>query len=878
MKTAENNTIAKDESLSALVAKAKTGDQDAFSELYNRTSTELYRSIRAMTRDEDLSWDIQQDSYLRAFQSLDKLENDEAFLPWLRRIAANVTATKMSKRLPVTFTDLAGDSEDAVIPELPDLNPASQPELSLDRKETSRLVQEILSKLPEGQQMILGMRYYDELSVKEIAQLLKLSDGTVKAALFQGRKKVETAVRALEKQGVKLYGLSPVAFLMALVKQQSVPAQQAEAVLAKTLTKAGLAAAAKTAALTAGSTGAASAATEAVVLHATRPFFTTVLGKIVLGVLCAGVIGGSAAGLRLLSNRMRQTQDTTLPTDSEQLLVIPTAPTAPSALTETVPTDSGTAEPAEFDSDSEQYSGTCGENLTWRFDPETGLLTIEGSGAMQDYPMFQGGPWSALRQQITAISLPDGLTTIGDSAFTECSALASVTIPDSVTSIGHNAFLSCDALTSITIPNSVTSIGIQAFYGCAALTSVTIPDSVTSIGAGAFRACTALTSVTIPDSVTSIGHNAFLSCDALTSITIPNSVTSIGNSAFLGCNALTGVTIPDSVTSIGAGAFGACTALTSVSIGSGVENVGGGVFARCGSLTSIDIASDNPYITCVDGVLFNKNRTKLIEYLPGKTDTLYEIPDSVTSVGDRAFECCYALNSVTIPDSVTSIGDGAFSSCAALASVTIPDSVTSIGNHAFEYCYVLTSVTIPSSVTSIGDGAFFQCGLTSVTIPDSVTSIGDGAFFYCTALTSVTIPNSVTSIGNQAFEYCYVLTSVTIPDSVTSIGYSAFKGCSALTGVTIPDSVTSIDDGAFGACTALTSVTIPDSVTSIGDEAFYSCTALTSVTIPDSVTSIGDKAFGYYEIHTVEGFTIHGAAGSAAQAYAEENGFQFIAQ
>ncbi len=289
MKTAENNTIAKDESLSALVAKAKTGDQEAFSELYNRTSTELYRSIRAMTRDEDLSWDIQQDSYLRAFQSLDKLENDEAFLPWLRRIAANVTATKMSKRLPVTFTDLAGDSEDAVIPELPDLNPASQPELSLDRKETSRLVQEILSKLPEGQQMILGMRYYDELSVKEIAQLLKLSDGTVKAALFQGRKKVETAVRALEKQGVKLYGLSPVAFLVALMRRAE-PVKGAKALAVKS-------------AVARGAVHATAAHTVPITALTFGQLLQGSLAKIAIGVLFVAAIGGGIwAGSKLLKS------------------------------------------------------------------------------------------------------------------------------------------------------------------------------------------------------------------------------------------------------------------------------------------------------------------------------------------------------------------------------------------------------------------------------------------------------------------------------------------------------------------------------------------------------------------------------------------------
>ena len=218
MKTNENELRMKNEALAKLAAKAKTGDQAAFTELYNRTSNDLFRCIRAMTRDEDLTWDIQQDSYLRAFQSLDKLENNEAFFPWLRRIAVNVTADRMKQRLPLTFTELTVE-DDGGMPELPDLNPANQPELSLDWKETSRLVQEILSKLPEEQQLIVGMRYYDELSVKEIAGLLNISDGAVKAQLFHGRKKVETAVRALEKQGIKLYGLSPVAFLVALMRR-----------------------------------------------------------------------------------------------------------------------------------------------------------------------------------------------------------------------------------------------------------------------------------------------------------------------------------------------------------------------------------------------------------------------------------------------------------------------------------------------------------------------------------------------------------------------------------------------------------------------------------------------------------------------------------
>ena len=199
-----------------------------------------------------------------------------------------------------------------------------------------------------------------------------------------------------------------------------------------------------------------------------------------------------------------------------------------------------------------------------------------------------------------------------------------------------------------------------------------------------------------------------------------------------------------------------------------------------------------------------------------------------------------------------------------------------------------TKVTIPSTidgkkVTSIGYRAFSWCtSLKSITIPDSVTSIDAWAFSDCTSLTSVTIPNSVTSIGNGAFNACTSLTSVTIPNSVTSVGERAFFGCAGLTSITIPDSVTSIGKGAFRACTSLTSITIPDSLTSIGGWAFVDCTSLTSITIPKSVTSIDDEEFGYYydketiAYKSLNDFTIYGYSGTAAEEYANKNGFTFI--
>ncbi len=240
---------------------------------------------------------------------------------------------------------------------------------------------------------------------------------------------------------------------------------------------------------------------------------------------------------------------------------------------------------------------------------------------------------------------------------------------------------------------------------------------------------------------------------------------------------------------------------------------------------------------------FKIKKGVLNEYTEESDVTEVIIPESVTEIGDSAFEDCTNLTSVTIPESVTKIGIEAFSGCTSLTSVTIPDSVTEIGGCAFSDCTSLASVTIPDSVTKIGVSAFSGCAsLTSVTIPEGVTEI-NGCFFGCTSLASVMIPKSVTMIGSFTFNGCKSLTSVTIPEDVTEIEESAFFGCESLTSVTIPEGMTKIGEGAFEYCKGLTSVTIPEGVTKIGKSAFYGCTNLTSVTLPDSVTEIGSCAF-----------------------------------
>jgi hypothetical protein len=327
---------------------------------------------------------------------------------------------------------------------------------------------------------------------------------------------------------------------------------------------------------------------------------------------------------------------------------------------------------------------------------------------------------------LTNVMIGNSVTNIGAWAFFECTGLPAITvdplssvyssadgvlfnksqtvlmeypggkagsyaIPTNVTNIADYAFCLCTSVTNITIPNSVTSIGYDAFAGCSNLTSVTIGNGVTNIGDYAFSTCTSLASVTIPDSVTHLGNSAFWHCSNLTSISIGNSITSIGNSAFIFCTSLISVIIPRSVTDIGMSAFADCTSLTSIGIPSSVTSIGDGVFSDCTHLTTIIVDPLNSRYSSIDGVLFNKSQTLLIQY-PGGKAGVYRIPNSVTSIGDGAFGNCTGLTSVTIPNRVASIGEMAFANSTSLSSLYFEGNAPDVGWYAFAYDFLNFSV------------------------------------------------------------------------------------------------------------------------------------------------------------------------------------------
>ncbi|MBQ8928720.1 MAG: leucine-rich repeat protein [Oscillospiraceae bacterium] len=427
-------------------------------------------------------------------------------------------------------------------------------------------------------------------------------------------------------------------------------------------------------------------------------------------------------------------------------------------------------------------SGSCGEHLNWQFDADTGMLTISGYGAMENWSNVSKLPWKDSRDKITGVSLPKGLTSIGNRAFIDCPQLLSVTVPDTVTSIGEYAFSYCEAMESLTLSRSLTSIGEYAFYNCKSLTAISLPDSLTTIDSCAFYNCWKLETVTVPDSVTELEYGVFSNCAALTAVHLPSGLTQIPGRLFYCCHKLQDVNIPDSVTWIGSESFYWCDLLEQA-----------------------------------------------------------HIPEGVTFIGEGAFDLCEQLSDVTIPESVTEIGGSAFDRTPWLKARIQEDPMVVI-NGILICASVTGDVTVPDGVTKIADSAFFNSKVESVTIPQGVTSIGGDAFYWCSKLTSVTIPDSVTELGQSAFGECTALTSITLPGSIKSLPLVLFEGCSALCEVTLEEGIEEIGYQVFDGCTALTSITLPESLRIVRSAALVDCSSLAEVTVKGMYTRLDDYA------------------------------------
>ncbi len=400
-------------------------------------------------------------------------------------------------------------------------------------------------------------------------------------------------------------------------------------------------------------------------------------------------------------------------------------------------------------------------------------------------------------------------------------------------------------------------------------------------------------SMTIPESVeyngvtyavTGIADNAFYWCNLLEAINIANTVTYIGESAFHDCYALQSVVLGNAVETIGDEAFAYCFNLTSISLPKSLKSLGYAVFHESTSLSEINVEEGcENYCSDEHGVLFNGDKTSLIQYPANSKLSSYDIPNTVESIEDYAFYWSNGLKEINMGNSVRTIGDMAFYYCTGLRAIDLPQTLTYIGEEAFYNCNKITSLEIPDLVTSISNGTFSLCkGLTSVKIGNSVTSIGEGAFGWCSGLKTVEIGSSVETIGEEAFYECtsiekFIVSednqyyssdeygvffnkdkttliqypagstalSYEIPETVENLADFSFYSCSYLTTVDFPASVTTFGYEVFCACKALVSVVLPSSLTSLSESTFWECSALESVVIPASVTYIYDYAFAY---------------------------------
>ena len=486
-------------------------------------------------------------------------------------------------------------------------------------------------------------------------------------------------------------------------------------------------------------------------------------------------------------------------------------------------------------------------------------------------------------RKLREITIPGTVKTIEKGAFENCQSLSKVTIAEGATAIGEEAFKNCKSLKSVSIANSVVEIGKAAFYECSSIETIVLPKRLQSISNLLFGHCESLKRVDIPEEVREIGVQAFYGCEKLYEIIVPEGVIKISPWSFSGCSSLRSVIIPKSVIEIGSWAFNNCTSLTSIIISGGItkiENIFSkctslvevsipdsvveiwpSTFEGCSSLQSIQVSENNQCYTSINGILYSKDKSKLIKAPEGLKSREIVVPKSVTEIDNSAFRDMVYVVDIKIPDGLAVIGNCAFYGCRSLQKIHLPRSVCRLGKKSagniFKDCSSLSDISVDE-----GNGAFASingilfdktmtklikmpanCGVEHYSIPNSVIEIVSNAFEGCHSLKCIELTDNVIKIGSGAFQNCISLQTIEIPNSVIELCSSAFEGCSALQEIEIPNSISLINDSIFSGCSSLQSIDIPNSVRNIGFNAFKDCISLHSIDIPHSVLSIGFGAF-----------------------------------
>lgn len=509
----------------------------------------------------------------------------------------------------------------------------------------------------------------------------------------------------------------------------------------------------------------------------------------------------------------------------------------------------------------ETFSGSCGDNAYWSFEPDTGKLTISGTGPMAEFLSTNPQPWKMYRDRITAVVVEPGITELGFSAFGFCEQLRSVSLPNGLEKISSGAFSGCKSLEEIVLPDTVTKLE-RAFNSCSSLKRVTLSNGLQRIEDNTFSDCESLESISLPKALTQMdpvkvfggctslqafsvaeGNPAFsvdsrgllyngtttklLFCPAAVTgaVSVPTGVTEIGDSAFSGITGITAVSLPDSVKVIGSSAFKGCPALRAATIGKGVEKIGDHAFARCEALEQI------------------------------------ELQGRLKSIGAHALYDCVSLTQITLPQTLESIGEFAFCETGLSGSMAIPASVRFIGRNAFDQCPNLQRFAVASGNTAYScddAGVLFDRDKTvlircpqrlrgAYSVPSGVVELADSSFDGCEDMTAIELPEGLQRIGTAAFRKCSALKELAFPASLSADSAYSSHGCESLERYVVAEGNPNFASDAAGLLynkdkTMLLrcpqhfngACVLPEGVSSCDSSAFHECRHMTSLSLPAS--------------------------------------------
>ena len=453
-----------------------------------------------------------------------------------------------------------------------------------------------------------------------------------------------------------------------------------------------------------------------------------------------------------------------------------------------------------YDCFAEITSGTCGENAFWEYDDSTGTLTISGTGNMTTYSSSSDIPWKGMN--VITAKIDDGITNICEYFLIGCKTLESVEISDTVFAIGKNAFSSCTNLKTVSFGTGVRYCNSDAFYDCKSIEEVNITDigawcntdfdNICSnplwYGSGLYLNGSLVTDITVPNRV---GSWCFGRYNYLKSVIFEDGATSASQASFSDCANLTSVTFSDTVKTIGISAFSNCISLTEINLPKSITSISSAPFGNCKNLTIINIDESNENYASLDGVLYNKDFTKLVAYPPGK-EGQYNMPNTVSYIPSDAFSNCKGLTDITISENLTSLTSGSFWGCSGLTEVILPVNVNNIAQSVFRNCNNLKSIYILNSSCRIYNSDSIYSNTVIYGHPNST------AQSYAEKYNRTFIPLCIDGTKNHTFEVTTTATCTT--DGLTTYscnvcGYSYDEPQSALGHIEV------IDDAVEPDCT-----------------------------------------------------------------------------